>query len=160
MQIAFQQQQRIIQVSGHVCEQMLPSCRRWITKQQKVHWYYPRTKTSTFYKGFFSDKPHFFYYQDSASYHISWICKQWFTRNYTKVLRWSENSCDLNRIEYLWFPLKKLVHLRRTSNKKELLEAIIVSWDELMFGATECTFGMSRRLGVVLKNTEYPTKYW
>lgn len=109
----------------------------------------------------FPNNVRFLYQQDSAPCHTARICKQWFTENNIALLGWPGNSPDLNPIEHLWYRLKNLVRMRRPSNKRELIEAIIASWHHTIKKEELQTLvaSMKRRCAAVLKNKGYPTKY-
>ena len=49
----------------------------------------------------------------------------WFQDNNVGLLAWPGNSPDINSIENLWAGLKKLVALKKTGNRRELIQAII-----------------------------------
>lgn len=66
----------------------------------------------------------FIFQQDTAPCHVAAVCKKWFQDNHTPLLKWLENSQDLNPIENLWSELKKLVRQKQLSNKIKLIEAL------------------------------------
>lgn len=102
------------------------------TEQQKEYWHHLTTKMATFYMDCFPDNILFFNLQDSALCYVARICNQWFTENDIQVLGWAGNSPELNPIEHFWFFFKPPVHLKRPSNKRGLIEAIIVSWQRII----------------------------
>ena len=98
---------------------------------------------------------------DGAPCHTAKKCKAWFQSHGVKLLEWSGNSPDLNPIENLWARLKRLVAKKHTSNKQDLIAAIIRSWfhvissDELQ----NLVDSMPRHCQAVIDSKGYPTRY-
>jgi hypothetical protein len=106
-------------------------------------------------------EPDFIYQQDSAPCHNTKIIQNWFTQNYITTLLWPGNSSDLNPIENLWHRLKCLVAKRKPSNKRELIETIIHSWNHVIT-TTELerlVSSMTNRCKAAILAQGYPTKY-
>lgn len=106
-------------------------------------------------------KPDFIFQQDNAPCHTAHICTAWFRRNGVKVLDWPGNSPDLNPIENLWSRLKTLVAMRRPSNKQQLIESILASWNHVITADNLRTLveSMPRRCDAVIRSRGYPTRY-
>ncbi|KFM76885.1 Transposable element Tcb2 transposase, partial [Stegodyphus mimosarum] len=109
----------------------------------------------------FPNNASFIFQKESAPCHTAKISKEWFPIKSIKLLSWPGNSPDLNPIENLRHRLKTLVRMRRPSNKRELIEAIIVSWHHVITKEELNTLvsSMKRRCEAVIKNKGYPTKY-
>lgn len=105
--------------------------------------------------------PDFIFQQDGAPCHTAKVCKTWFQQKNVRVLDWPGNSPDLNPIENLWARLKRLVAVKRPSNRAQLIEAIISCWfhvitnDELK----SLVHSMPRRCKAVIDAKGYATKY-
>ncbi|KFM64374.1 Transposable element Tcb1 transposase, partial [Stegodyphus mimosarum] len=102
-------------------------------------------------------------FSNNASFNLlhGKISKEWFRTKSIKLLSWPGNSPDLNPTENLWHRLKTLVRMRRPSNKRELIEALIVSWHHVITKEQLKTLvsSMKCRCEAVIKNKGYPTKY-
>ena len=80
-------------------------------------------------EGLFPSNAFFIFQQYSAPFDTAKNIKKLFSYKYFwAVFIWLETFFDLTPIEKLRLRLKTLVRIRRPSNKKELIEAIINSW--------------------------------
>ena len=77
------------------------------------------------------------------------------------VLDWPGNSPYLNPIENLWPRLKKLVALKKASNRRELTTAIIDAWFHVIIPEhlEQLVNSMPKRCDAVIKAKGFPTKY-
>lgn len=71
-------------------------------------------------------KPNILYQQDNAPSHTSFKMCEFFSNNNIEVMFWPANSPDLNPIENVWALLKKKVGKIYVSNKKELIDTILM----------------------------------
>jgi hypothetical protein len=110
---------------------------------------------------FGDDRSEFVFQQDGAPCHTAKICTKWFNDKNINVLDWPGNSPDLNPIENLWSRLKRLVSAKRSSNKTDLIQAIISIWHHVITVSElkALVNSMPRRCLAVIKSRGHPTKY-
>lgn len=98
---------------------------------------------------------------DSAPAHSSALVRRWLADNGIEVLEWPGNSPDLNPIENLWMVLKKKVRVRQPKNMQDLVFHIKRVWCTEMLPelCKRLVDSMPRRLGLVIKNRGFATKY-
>jgi hypothetical protein len=109
----------------------------------------------------FGEHPDFVFQQDGAPCHTAKVCQQYFRDNNVRVLDWPGNSPDLNPIENLWARLKVLVSQRRPSNRTELIEAVIASWNHVITvrELDNLVSSMPDRCKAVIEAKGFATKY-
>jgi len=85
---------------------------------------------------------------------------KWFKENKIELLTWPGNSPDLNPIKNLWSHLKKAVVTNHSSNKQELIEAVINSWYQIITpeNLKSLVESMPDRCKAVIALKGYPTR--
>lgn len=109
----------------------------------------------------FGETATFIMQQDGAPCHKAKKCLTWFKDNKVQLLDWPGNSPDLNPIENLWARLKRVVASKRSSNKRDLIAAVISSWYHIITtdDLQKLVDSMPRRCQAVIDAKGYPTRY-
>ncbi len=104
--------------------------------------------------------------QDTAPCHKAQIISDWFLEhdNEFTLLKWPQQSPDLNPIEHLWDVVEREIHIMDVqptlSNLQQLRNAIMSIWTKI---SEECfqhlVESMPRRIKAVLKAKGGPTQY-
>ena len=98
---------------------------------------------------------------DSAPCHRSTLVNKWKAENSIRELTWPGYSPDLNPIEHLWAFMKKKVVLKCPYNKKTLIDAIKIVWEnEIPETLLEnLSRSMESRIAECIKANGFSTKY-
>ncbi|GFU23730.1 transposable element Tcb1 transposase [Trichonephila clavipes] len=69
---------------------------------------------------------------DNAPCHRLKVVQKWLEDHTVNRMNWPGHSPDLNPIESLWFKLVMKFQRKKPSNKRELIEALIFSFDHIV----------------------------
>lgn len=110
----------------------------------------------------FADPSECTFMHDSAPCHKAKSVTTFLEMKQIKVLPWPGNSPDLNPIENAWELLKRKISKENTTNKQNLIEALIKVWhhdEELKENVQKCIQSMPKRVQAVIDAKGGSTKY-
>ncbi|GFW81108.1 transposable element Tcb1 transposase [Trichonephila clavipes] len=98
---------------------------------------------------------------DNAPYHRAKVVQKWLKDHTVNRMNWPGQSPDLNPIENLWFKIGYEISKKKPSNKRELLEALIFSFNHIITKDLLLKFVhfMPKRCRAVIKANGWPVKY-
>lgn len=104
----------------------------------------------------------FVFMQDSAPCHKAKRVTEYLKKQKIKVLDWPGNSPDLNPIENLWELLKREISKVLVTNKRQLIEKLIVEWHrnpQIKENCVKLIESMPQRIKSVIQAKGEVTKY-
>ncbi|GFT12962.1 transposable element Tcb1 transposase [Trichonephila clavipes] len=97
---------------------------------------------------------------DNAPCHRAKVVQKWLEDHTVKRMNWSGQSPDLNPIESLWFKIGYEISKKKPSNKRELIEALIFSFNHIATkDLLKLVHSMPKRCRAVIKANGWPIKY-
>ncbi|GFU30511.1 transposable element Tcb1 transposase [Trichonephila clavipes] len=129
-------------------------CNPWITlKYYKINLYQLRETFWGISHGVFQD--------DNAPCHRAKVVQKWLEDHTVNRMNWPVQSPDLNPIESLWFKIGYEISKKKPSNKRELIEALIFSFNHIVTKdlLLKLVHSMPKRCRAVIKANGWPIKY-
>ncbi|GFY21400.1 transposable element Tcb1 transposase [Trichonephila clavipes] len=98
---------------------------------------------------------------DSAPCHRAKVFQNMLEDYTVNRMNWPGQSPDLNTIESLWFKIGYEISKKKTSNKREIIEAIIFSFNHIVTKdlLLKSVHSMPKRCRAVIKANGWPIKY-
>ncbi|GFX19502.1 transposable element Tcb1 transposase [Trichonephila clavipes] len=97
---------------------------------------------------------------DNAPCHRAKVVQKWLKDHTVNRMNWPGQSPDLNPIENLWFKIGYEISKKKPSNKRELIEALIFSFNHIVTkDLLKLVHSMTKRHRAVIKANGWPIKY-
>ncbi|GFY22836.1 transposable element Tcb1 transposase [Trichonephila clavipes] len=98
---------------------------------------------------------------DNAPCHRAKVVQKWLEDHAVNIMNWPGQSPDLNPIESLWFKIGYEISKKKPSNKRELFEALIYSFNHIVTKdiLLKLVHSMPKRCRAVIKANSWPVKY-
>ncbi|GFV31711.1 transposable element Tcb1 transposase [Trichonephila clavipes] len=98
---------------------------------------------------------------DNALCHRAKVVQKWLKDHTVNRMNWPGQSPDLNPIENLWFKIGYEISKKKPSNKRELIEALIFSFNHIVTKdlLLKLVHSMPKRCRAVIKANGWPIKY-
>ncbi|GFW89169.1 transposable element Tcb1 transposase [Trichonephila clavipes] len=95
---------------------------------------------------------------DNAPCHRAKVDQKWLEDHTVNRMNWSRQSPDLNPIDNLWFKIGYDISRKKPSNKRELIEALIFSFKDIVMKdlLLKLVHSMRKRCRAVSKATAGP----
>ncbi|GFY29882.1 transposable element Tcb1 transposase [Trichonephila clavipes] len=97
---------------------------------------------------------------DNAPCHRGKVVQKWLEDHTVNRMNWPGQSPDLNLIESLWFKIGYEISKKKPSNKRELIEALIFSFNHIVSKdlLLKLLHSMTKRCRAVIKANGWPIK--
>ncbi|GFU68984.1 transposable element Tcb1 transposase [Trichonephila clavipes] len=98
---------------------------------------------------------------DNAPWHRAKVVQKWLEDHTVNRMNWPGQSPDLNPIESLWFKSGYEISKKKPSNKRELNEGLIFSFNHIVTKdlLLKLVHSMPKRCRAVIKANDWPIKY-
>ncbi|GFV51823.1 transposable element Tcb1 transposase [Trichonephila clavipes] len=98
---------------------------------------------------------------DNAPCHRAKVVQKWLEDHTVNRMNWLGQSPDLNSIESLWFKIGYEISKKKSSSKRELIEALIFSFNHIVTKdlLLKLVHSMPKRCRAVIKANGWPIKY-
>ncbi|GFU78564.1 transposable element Tcb1 transposase [Trichonephila clavipes] len=97
---------------------------------------------------------------DNAPCHRAKVVQKWLKDHTVNRMNWPGQSPDFNPIENLWFKIGYEISKKKPSNKRELIEALIFSFNHIVTkDLLKLVLFMPKRCRAVIKANGWPIKY-
>ncbi|GFY15467.1 transposable element Tcb1 transposase [Trichonephila clavipes] len=97
---------------------------------------------------------------DNAPCHRAKVVQKRLEDHTVNRINWPGHSPDLNSIESLWFKIGYKISKKKPSNKRELIEALIFSFNHIITKyLLKLVHSILKRCRTVIKANDWPIKY-
>ncbi|GFW40708.1 transposable element Tcb1 transposase [Trichonephila clavipes] len=98
---------------------------------------------------------------DNARCYRAKVVQKWLKDHTVNGMNWPGQSPDLNPIENLWFKIGYEISKKKPSNKRELIEALIFSFNHIVTKdlLLNLVHFMPKRCRAIIKANVWPIKY-
>ncbi|GFV98526.1 transposable element Tcb1 transposase [Trichonephila clavipes] len=98
---------------------------------------------------------------DNAPCHRAKVVQKWLKDRTMNRMNWPGQSLDLNPIENLWFKIGYEISKKKPSNKRELIEALMFSFNHIVTKdlLLKLVHSMPKRCRALSKENGWPIKY-
>ncbi|GFV15394.1 transposable element Tcb1 transposase [Trichonephila clavipes] len=98
---------------------------------------------------------------DKAPCHRAKVVQKWLEDYTVNGMNWPGQSPDLNTIESSWFKIGYEILKKKPSNKRELIDALIFSFNHIVTKdlLLKLVHSMPKRCRAVIKANVWPVKY-
>ncbi|GFV66901.1 transposable element Tcb1 transposase [Trichonephila clavipes] len=99
--------------------------------------------------------------EDNSPCHRAKVVQKWLKYHTVNRMNWPGQSPDLNQIKSLWFKMSYEISKKKPSNKRELIEALIFSFNHIVTKdlLLKLVHSMPKRCTAVIKANGWPIKY-
>ncbi|GFU80136.1 transposable element Tcb1 transposase [Trichonephila clavipes] len=98
---------------------------------------------------------------DNAPCHRAKVVQKWLEAHTVNRMNWPGQSPDLNPIDNLWFKIGYVISKKKHSDKRELIEALIFSFNCIVTKdlLLKLVHPMPKRCRAIIKANGWPIKY-
>ncbi|GFX24132.1 transposable element Tcb1 transposase [Trichonephila clavipes] len=109
----------------------------------------------------FLENQSWIFQNDNASCHRAKVVQKWLEEHTVNRMHWPGQFPDLNLIESLWFKIGYEISKKKPSNKRELIEALIFSFNRIVTKdlLLKLVHSIPKRCRAVIKANGWPIKY-